>query len=291
MIRSMLFVPGNSPSMLQNADIHRADAIILDLEDAVAPDQKDAARLLVKRAVTTLGYKGVQLIVRVNPIDTEYCADDLKMSVPLKPVMIMPTKVDSPDTVRKMDAMLFALERENELPAGGIGLIPLLETASGIERAYEIASACPRVKAIFLGAEDLTSDLRAARTKPGAEIAYSRGRVVIAARAAGVDVYDTPFTDVSDDVGLEADAQLARGLGFSGKAVISPRHVRTVNRVFSPSQAEIDYALEVLEVIEEAKRAGKGAISLRGKMIDKPIVDRAKYVLELASAMGVKTHE
>ncbi|MEF9894675.1 MAG: CoA ester lyase [Clostridia bacterium] len=291
MIRSMLFVPGNSPSMLQNADIHRADAIILDLEDAVAPDQKDAARLLVKRAVTTLGYKGVQLIVRVNPIDTEYCADDLKMSVPLKPVMIMPTKVDSPDTVRKMDAMLFALERENQLPAGGIGLIPLLETASGIERAYEIASACPRVKAIFLGAEDLTSDLRAARTKPGAEIAYSRGRVVIAARAAGVDVYDTPFTDVSDDVGLEADAQLARGLGFSGKAVISPRHVRTVNRVFSPSQAEIDYALEVLEVIEEAKRAGKGAISLRGKMIDKPIVDRAKYVLELASAMGVKTHE
>lgn len=285
MIRSMLFIPGNNPAMLLNADVHGADAIILDLEDAVSPLEKDAARILVRNAVKALAYQGCALIIRVNPLGTDYFLPDLDMMVPLKPDMIMPTKVASPRDVQEISEAIAAVEQKCGMEKGTVGLLPLLETAAGIENAYAIASSDKRVRAIFLGAEDLTSDLRAKRSKAGNEIAYSRGRVVAAARAAGVDAYDTPFTDVNDDPGMEADAALARDLGFTGKAVISPRHVEAVNRAFSPSEAEIEYAREVLAAIEEGKRLGRGAVSLRGKMIDKPIVDRANYVLSVAETL------
>lgn len=286
MIRSMLFIPGNSPSMLQNADIHRADAIILDLEDAVSPDQKDAARILVRNAVRTLKFESCQLIIRINPVDTPYCAADIRAMVPLRPAMIMPTKVGCADTVCAVSRLIAQAEKDSGMPEGTVGLIPLLETCEGIENAYAIAKADSRVRALFLGAEDLTSDMRAKRTKPGLEISYSRARIVGCARAAGVEVYDTPFTDVNDDAGIETDALLAKSMGFTGKASISPRHVPVINRVFSPTEEEIEYAREVLDIIEEARRQGKGAIALRGKMIDKPIVDRAKFVLETARALG-----
>lgn len=288
MRRSMLFIPGNSPAMLLNADVHGADAIILDLEDAVSPSEKDAARVLVRNAVHALGYAGTEIIIRVNPVDTAFCREDMETVVPLRPSLVMPTKVADENTVLAFVQMLDELEAKYGVPGGSIGLIPLLETAEGIENAYRIAKASPRVKALFLGAEDLSADLRAKRTKEGREIAYSRGRILHAARAAGVDVYDTPFTDVNDDEGMEADAALARDLGFTGKAAISPRHIEAINRAFSPSEKEIEYAREVLEAIEEGRRQGKGAVSLHGKMIDKPIVDRAKFVLEMAEALGVR---
>ena len=146
-----------------------------------------------------------------------------------------------------------------------------------------MACASPRMTGLFLGAEDLTADLHSRRTKEGSEILYARGCIVCAARAAGMRVYDTPFTDVQDLEGLEKDAAYARGLGFSGKACISPAHVGIVNRIFSPSEAEIAYAKDVFAAIAEAKRKGKGAIALRGKMIDAPIVQRARTTLEAAS--------
>ena len=154
-----------------------------------------------------------------------------------------------------------------------------------------IASASDRVAALFLGAEDLTADLRCQRTKAGREIEYARTRLVTAARAAGVDVYDTPFTDVNDDEGIEVDAALAKALGFTGKASISPRHVEAINRVFSPTQKEIDYAYEVMEAIRVAKEQGKGAIALYGKMIDAPIVARAEQTIAAAKEMGLGREE
>lgn len=137
-----------------------------------------------------------------------------------------------------------------------------------------------------MGGEDLSADLRCRRTKSGEEILYARGRMVCAARAAGVEVYDTPFTDAFDDEGLIADARLAKSLGFSGKAAVAPRHIYEINRIFSPTKAEIDYAREVMAAVEEANRLGKGAVSLRGKMIDPPIAERARTVLEAAKSMG-----
>ncbi len=287
MRRTMLFVPGNNPGMLLNADVYGADSLILDLEDAVAPGEKDAARVLVRGALSAYDYKGTEIIIRINPPDSGYTRDDIRAMVPLKPAMLMPTKVAGPEDIKAVSAMMAEAERESGIEEGTIGLLPLIETAVGVENAYQIATADPRVKAIFLGAEDLSSDLQAVRSKENTEIIYARGRMVMAARAAGVEVYDTPFTDTDDEEGLRLDAEHARALGFTGKAVISPRHVDAVNIAFTPSEQEIIYAREVMDAIEEGKRQGRGAVSLRGKMIDKPIVDRALRVLNTARALGL----
>ena len=285
MRRSMLFLPGNTPNIIVNGDALGADNVILDLEDAVSPDQKDAARILVRNAIKAIGFDNVELTVRINSLDTPYWKDDLEEVVPLSPDLIMPTKVNSAADVLTLDAAIAGIEKKCGLDAGTVKLIPLIETAQGLENAAAIAAACPRVAAIFLGAEDLTADLRCPRTKEGTEIFYARPRMVSAARAGGVDVYDTPFTDVNDDEGIVRDAQFARSMGFTGQACISPRHVRAVNEAFSPTQKEIDYAYEVLEAIRQAKEQGRGAISLHGKMIDKPIVLRAEQTIAMAEAI------
>lgn len=283
MRRTMMFLPGNTPNMIMIGGLLGADGIIFDLEDGVAPDQKDAARDLVKSALQSLDFGSCEIIVRINSLDTPYWEEDVEAIVPLAPHVIMPTKVSGADYIRRLSVKIDQEEEKAGLPVGKIRLIPLLETALGIENAFEIATAVPRMEALYLGAEDLTADLRCRRTKEGAEIAYARGRLVCAARAAGIEAYDTPFTDVEDMEGLERDAALAKGLGFTGKAVISPRHVECVNRVFSPSREEIAYAEDVFRAIRQAREQGKGAISLRGKMIDAPIVQRARLVLEAAS--------
>ena len=281
-----MFLPGNNPNMIQNGPILGADSVVLDLEDAVAPNQKDAARDLVCSALRSLDFGGCEIIVRINALDTPYWEQDVEDIIPLKPDILMPTKVSGADYIRTLSAKMAEVEEKNGIPVGTVGLIPLLETAAGIENAYEIAKADPRMRALYLGAEDLTADLRCKRTKEGGEILYARGRLVCAARAAGIEAYDTPFTDVDDIEGLRKDAMFAKSLGYTGKAVISPRHVETVNEVFSPTAAEIRHAKQVLEAIETARRMGKGAISLNGKMIDAPIVLRAKLVMEAAEAIG-----
>lgn len=291
MRRSMLFLPGNNPNMLINGNCLGADAIIFDLEDAVAPAEKDAARILVRNTMGYLDFRGCETIVRINAIDTPYWQLDLDTVLPCKPDLILLPKTGGAADVLAADAYMTALEERLGLAPNTVGLMPLIETAMGVENAFSIASATKRVKALFLGAEDLTADLQCKRTKEGREIEYARTRLVVAARAAGVDVYDTPFTDVNDDEGIWTDAKLAKALGFTGKASISPRHVEAINSVFSPTEKEIDYAYEVLDAIETAKRQGKGAIALHGKMIDAPIVARAQRTIDMAKALGLGREE
>ena len=291
MRRSMLFLPGNAPKMIINGNYLGSDAVIFDLEDAVAPDQKDAARLLVRNVLGSLEFDRVETIVRINSIDTPYWQKDLEAIVPCRPNIIMLPKTGTARDVEVVDDYLTVLEAKLGIPSGTVRLMPLIETALGIENAYFIASARKRVVALFLGAEDLTADLRCKRTKEGREIDYARSRMVNAARAAGVDVYDTPFTDVNDDEGIVADAQYAKSLGFTGKASISPRHITAINTVFSPTKADIAYAYEVMDAIAEAKAQGKGAIALRGKMIDAPIVARAQQTIEAAEALGIRKED
>ncbi len=286
MRRTMMFLPGNNPNLIMNGPLLGADTVILDLEDAVSPDDKDSARDLVRHAIETLDFGGCEIIVRINALDTPYWEEDVEAIVPLKPDLLMPTKVSGADYIHTLSGKIAEVEEKAGIPVGSVGLMPLLETAAGIENAYEIAKADPRMAALYLGAEDLTADLRCKRTKEGNEILYARGRLLNAARAAGIEAYDTPFTDVEDLEGLRKDAMLAKSLGYTGKAVISPRHVDIVNEVFSPTEAEIRHAKRVLEVIEKARAQGKGAISLNGKMIDAPIVLRAKLVMEAARAIG-----
>ena len=288
MRRSMLFLPGNNPNMLINGNCLGSDAVIFDLEDAVSPAEKDAARILVRNTMRYMDFRGCEIIVRINSIDTPYWQKDIDEILPYKPGLILLPKTGTAQDALAADAYITEVEKKLGLPQNTVGLMPLIETALGVDNAFMIASSTKRVKALFLGAEDLTADLQCKRTKEGREIEYARTRLVVAARAAGVDVYDTPFTDVNDDEGIVKDAELAKALGFTGKASISPRHVEVINSVFSPTQQEVDYAYEVMEAIELAKSQGKGAIALRGKMIDAPIVARAERTIAMAQALGME---
>jgi len=228
MRRSMLFVPGNTPKMMTSCGFFGADAVIFDLEDAVSPTEKDAARDLVRYAIGNLHLCGSEVIVRVNSIETPMFLADLAAVVPQKPDLIMLPKTCTAEDIQMLAQTLDRLEAENGLPAGAVGILALIETALGVENAFSIASASPRVQALFLGAEDLSADLHCKRTKEGAEIQYARTRLVMAARAAGIDVYDTPFTDVDDDEGLCADAALA--ISAISTAASAPRRQRSTMR-------------------------------------------------------------
>lgn len=290
MRRSLLFLPGNNPNMLINAGCLGADAIIFDLEDAVSPTEKDAARILVRNAMKYMEFP-CERVVRINSIDTPYWRADIDAVLPERPDLILLPKTSTPADVLALDAYMSELETNLGIECGSVGILALIETALGVENAFLIAGACKRVKGLFLGAEDLSADLQCKRTREGKEIEYSRMRLVVAARAAGVEVYDTPFTDVNDDEGIVADALFAKSLGFSGKASISPRHINAINNAFSPTVAEVRYAYEVIDAIRRAKAEGKGAISLRGKMIDAPIVARAERTIAMAHALGMEKED
>ena len=291
MRRSMLFLPGNNPNMLINGNCLGADAVIFDLEDAVAPAEKDAARILVRNTMRYMDFRGCEIIVRINSIDTPYWQADIDAILPYKPALILLPKTGTAADVLAADAYISEKEEKLGFEKNTVGLMPLIETALGVENAFSIASATKRVQALFLGAEDLTADLQCKRTKESREIEYARTRLVVAARAAGVQVYDTPFTDVNDDEGIVKDAAAAKALGFTGKASISPRHVEVINATFSPTEKEIDYAYEVMDAIAEAERQGKGAIALHGKMIDAPIVARARQTIAMAVQLGLGREE
>lgn len=291
MRRSLLFLPGNNPNMLINAGCLGADGVIFDLEDAVSPAEKDAARILVRNTLRYMELSGISKIVRINSVDTDCWKSDIDEMLLEAPDCILLPKTSTAKDVLVLDEYMSEVEEKLGIGHGKVRIIALIETALGVENAFSIACSCERICGLFLGAEDLTADLRCKRTKEGKEIEYARTRLVVAARAAGIEVYDTPFTDVSDDEGIIADTEYAKSLGFSGKASISPRHVEVINGVFSPSMDEIDYAYEVLEAIKLAKQQGKGAASLRGKMIDAPIVARAEQTIELAKALGFDRRE
>lgn len=286
MRRSMLFLPGNNPNMLINAASLMADAVIFDLEDAVSPAEKDAARILVRNTIKYTDLSECEVIVRINSVDTPYWKLDIDAILPERPSLILLPKTAAPSDVNTVADYMSEVEERAGITVGTVGIMPLIETALGVENSFSIAS-CERVRALFLGGEDLTADLQCKRTKEGKEIEYARTRLVVAARAAGVDVYDTPFTDVNDDEGIVNDTMFAKSLGFTGKASISPRHVEVINEIFSPTAAEIEYAYEVIDAIRLAKAQGKGAISLRGKMIDAPIVARAERTIAMAAALGL----
>ena len=288
MRRSMLFLPGNTPNMLINGSRLGSDALIFDLEDAVSPAEKDSARVLVRNTLKYMDLGSCEIIVRINSIDTDYWKKDIDAILPYSPALILLPKTNCAQDALIADEYMTEVEQKLGLEQGKVKLMPLIETALGVENAFSIATATKRVAALFLGAEDLTADLRCKRTKGGAEINYARTRLVMAARAANIDVYDTPFTDVNDDEGIRVDAEYAKALGFTGKASISPRHVEVINEVFSPSERDIAYAYEVMEAIRIAKEQGRGVISLHNKMIDAPIVARAQQTIAMAEEMGIR---
>lgn len=276
MRRSLLFIPANSPSMLQNADIFEADAIIFDLEDAISLLEKDAARDLLSEYLKLDLLKNTELIVRINALDTPYFDEDIKrvMSWPIHTIMIPKA---SKESIRRLDQMLTKFEKKMKKMM--IPIIPIIEQAQSLFEIDGIASH-PRVSALLLGAEDLATDLQVERTLEGEEILLARQLVIYAAKAYGKEAIDTPFTDVSSKEGLLFDTNHAKMLGMTAKACIHPIQIDTINELFKPSEKEIQFAKRILAAEAEAIKLGKGAFSVDGKMIDKPIILRAKKLLE-----------
>lgn len=284
--RTMLFMPGNNPGMLQTAAILGADSVILDLEDAVSLAEKDSARTLVSEAIKSLDFSNVELVVRVNPLDTDYGEKDIDVIGRVKPDSLMIPKATE-DQLKTIDKMLSEIEKQKGFEEKYIKLIPIIETAYGLENVYNIIKSSDRVAAVLLGAEDLTSDFGIKRTKQGEEIFYARNRVSAACRAARVDAIDTPFTDTNDYDGLARDTEKAKALGFTGKASINPRQIDTIHEVMAPTEDEIQHSIKVLEARDEAFSNGMGVFSLNGKMVDAPVINRAVTTVELAKMLGL----
>ncbi len=287
-LRSLLYVPGNSPSMVQHCMVLGSDGVILDLEDAVALSEKDAARFLVRHALETLDFMGIPVFVRVNGADTPFFEDDLRAIVPARPDGIRLPKTDGAEDVLRADALMRRIERETGLPEGSVVIQAMVETARSLLHAYDVASASPRVSGISIGGQDFAADLGIRRTRDGGELLYARAAIVAAAKAAGVDAFDTVFTDVNDSEGLYADALAAVNMGFSGKAAIHPSQVAVIHRAFRPEEKEVRKAARVVRAAREAEERGVGVIAVDGRMVDAPVVAQALRTIELASIAGME---
>jgi len=285
--RSLLYVPGNMPSMLQNIPLFNCDGVIIDLEDAVPLSEKDAARILVKRFLENYTERNKEVLVRINPLDSKWGRDDLRVVLPALPDGVRLPKADTPEIVERLDTLLTEFEEELELDIGRFRILPSIESARGILNATGIASTSKRVFALAFGAEDYTASMEIERTKGGEELFNARTRVLWAARAAGIQAIDSIFADVNDMEGLRRETELIKRLGYTGKSLVNPRQIDVVHEVFAPKQEEIDYALQVIDAIKRARLMGTGVISLGGRMIDAPVVKRAVRVLRTAHAHGL----
>jgi len=280
--RSMLYMPGNNPNMLQNCCCLGADGLLLDLEDAVSPECKDEARRLVVYFMRKLDFGNTEVTVRINGTDTPWWRDDLKEIIPAHPHAVRLPKCNDPSDIRELDSVISKIEAEEGIPVGSIEIHAMIETAEAVERASEIARSCKRVSAITLGGQDLAADIGVRRSKEGVEILYARSRVVIAAKAAGIACFDTVFTDINDSEGLYKEASLAAQLGFTGKAAIHPSQVRVINEAFRPTEKAIQQAEKIIAAAKEAKIKGIGAYAVDGNMVDGPVVKQALNVLAQA---------
>lgn len=274
MRRSCLFIPANNPGMLQNSSLFNADAIIYDLEDAVSVSEKDSARNLLKNYLKTFTVSA-EVIVRINALDSPFFMDDLNEIISDKVDAIMLPKAHIQE-IKKLGEILDNLEKVKKINKR-IAIVPIIELASSVLEIEEIASL-ERIDGILLGAEDLSSDMEFERTKSGEEITYPRSKIAYSAAAYKIDAIDTPFTDVKDNEALRKDALMAKRLGLNAKAAIHPNQIAIINEVFSPTAKQIETALRIVM----AAKSNKGAFSLDGKMVDKPIVDRSEKLLAKA---------
>jgi citrate lyase subunit beta/citryl-CoA lyase len=284
--RTMLYLPGNNPNMLLRGHLFAPDGLILDLEDAVAVREKDAARILIRDVLKRGEFGSCEVTVRINGLDTEYWREDLETLVPLGRLDgVRAPKVDDAGTVKLLDEALSEIEQKAGLQVGQTKIFCLLETARGIFNTYDIATASPRVTAVIPGGEDLTADLRTNRSPEGTELEGIRKSVIVAARAAGVDALDTVFPRITDDEGLKRETEFIKQLGFDGKSVIHPNQIPIIHEVFTPTEKEIERAQKIVAAAKEAAERGLGAVQVDGRMVDAPVVKRALFTLTRAGLL------
>jgi len=288
-LRTALFAPGNRPDRAEKAIGLDADAVIIDLEDAVPIAEKESSRALVRDMLDK--HPGKRIYVRINALSTPYATGDLEAIVSKNLEGIMLPKVDSPEDIFEIDRLLTSLEKRDGLEVGILEVMSICESAKGLEEIYSIVSAEPEyhpVSVVAFGAADYTLDLGITLTHEGRELEYPRTRIPVACRAAGImPPLDTPWmVDLKDIDGLIADAKKAKAYGFQGKIVIHPNQIQPCHDVFTPTEEEIIYAKKVIEAFEEAEREGKAAIQLEGKFIDYAIVEKSRRTYALARAIA-----
>ena len=282
--RSRLYLPGNEPKYFVNAGLHGPDAVILDLEDSVHYAEKDAARLLVRNALRAVDFGGAERMVRINQLPLGLT--DLEEIVPQSPDLILIPKVETAAQVVDVDAAITFIAKQASV-ARPIWLMPILESALGIENAFAIATVSDRIAAITIGLEDYTADLGVAKTAGGSESLYARQRMVNAAHAARVQAIDSVYGDVADSEGLQRWGEAARAMGYEGMGCIHPMQIGIIHRAFAPSQSELEKAMKIVAAYEDAQIRGLGVVSLGSKMIDAPVVQRALKLVERAKQMGL----
>ncbi len=281
--RSRLYLPGSQPKLFVNAGLHRPDAVILDLEDSVHPAEKDTARILVRNALRAVDFYGAERMVRINQLPLGL--EDLDEIVPEQPHLILIPKVERAEQVRAVRERIDAIGAERNVP-GPIWLMPIIESALGVENAFTIATATDTVVALTIGLEDYAADLGVPRTPEGAESLYARARLANAAHATGVQAIDSVFSDVADMEALLAWARASRAMGFEGMGCIHPRQIGPIHEGFSPTDEELEKARRIVAAFKQAEAKGLGVVSLGTKMVDPPVVLRAQRVLHQARVMG-----
>lgn len=282
--RSRLYLPGNEPKFFVNAGLHGPDGVILDLEDSVAPDEKDAARHLVRNALRSVNFYGAERMVRINQLPMGL--EDLNFVVPHKVNLILIPKVEEADQIIAVEKEVLALKAKHGIE-DDIWFMPIIESAKGAINAFAIASASKFVCSLAIGLEDYTADIGAERTLEGTESFWARMQVVNASKAAGVQAIDSVFSDVGDMDGLVKSTLESKSYGFEGKGCIHPRQIQPIHTAFAPTSAEIEKAKKIVMAFEDAKAKGLAAVSLGSKMIDPPVVKRAERVIELALLNGL----
>ena len=285
--RTMMFLNAQKPGLIKDPYIYKPDSIMLDLEDAVAENQKDAARFSLFHALKEIDYRGVERVVRINALDTPYWKEDIRCCVAGGCDSIRIPKAESAKDVQLVADTVEYAEREFGRPKGSVLIMAAIESARGVMKALDICEASERLFGIALSGGDYTKDLQTHITGTGIELMGARQNLVIAARAAGVQCFDTVYTDLNNMDGFRQDVQTIHLMGFDGKSIINPRQIQVVHEIFSPSEKDIIFAEKVVREIDEKKAQGIGVFTVDGKMIDIAFYDGAKRTIALAKASGV----
>ena len=285
--RTMMFLNAQKPGLIKDPYIYKPDSIMLDLEDAVAENQKDAARFSLFHALKSIDYRGCERVVRINGLDSPYWKEDIRCSVAGGCDSIRIPKTETKEDVKLVESEVIKAEHEFGRPEGSVLIMAAIESARGVLNALEVCEASDRLFGIALSGGDYTKDLQTHITGTGIELMGARQHLVIAARAAGVQCFDTVYTDLNNMEGFRQDVETIHLMGFDGKSIINPRQINTVHEIYTPTQKDIVFAEKVVKEIEEKKAQGIGVFTVDGKMIDIAFYDGAKRTINLAKASGV----
>ena len=289
--RTMMFLNAQKPGLIKDPYIYKPDSIMLDLEDAVAEKEKDSARFSLFHALKEINYRGIECIVRINGLDSDLWEEDIRCAVAGGADGIRIPKTETAEDVQKVEKAVEDAEKEFGIEQGKVLIMAALESAKGVLNALDICNASERLFGIALSGGDYTKDLQTRITGTGVELMGARQHMIIAARAAGVQCFDTVYTDLDDMEGFVKDVETIHLMGFDGKSIINPRQIAPVHKIYTPSQKEIIFAQKVVKEIDEKKALGIGVFTVDGKMIDIAFYDGAKRTIELAKASGVLKEE